>query len=200
MHRLASLAFLLLAAGMALGAVWPSRAAAAGPWKAQVVDAETGTSLEGVVVLFYWIKDTASWGGWAGGEFYHAEEVVTSPDGRFVMPARSTWTLLPWKRISREIVIFKPGYGQWRFHGYDEWRKLSLEEQEARLQAAWKQFEGDGVVIALPPLKTHEERRSFLHRAGPSALVPRELTKRLEGAIDQERIYLGLPPMYRGKP
>ena len=192
MHRLASLAFLLLAAGMVIGAVWSSPAAAAGPWKAQVVDAETGRSLEGVVILFYWIKYTSSWGGWAGGEFYDAEEVVTGPDGRFVIPARSTWALLPWKKISREIVIFKPGHGQWRFQGYDEWRKLSLEEQDARLQAAWKQLEGDGVVIELPPLKTREERLKFYQSPGRTpSLVPSARMKRFLEAEEAERKYLG---------
>lgn len=194
-------AALVLIGISALASIISASAEAAGPWNARVVDAETGQHLEGVVVLAYWIKYTSSWGGWAGGEFYDSEEVVTGTDGRFVIQARSTWTLLPWKKISGpEFVIFKPGYGQWRFQGYEAWRKLSPAEQDAQLETTWKQFTGDGVVIELPPLKTREERRTFLRHAGPPAQVPRELTRRLEEAVDQERTYLGLPPMYRGRP
>ena len=180
--------------------LWSKPGYTAGPWKAQVVDAETGKPLEGVVVLAYWIKYTESWAGTAGGEFYDAEEVVTAPDGLFVVQARSTWTLNPFRRIGgMELVIFKPGYGQWRFQGYMDWPK-DIYEQTARVKKAWEQFEGDGVVIELPPLKTRKERLEFLGRVGPPALVPRAQTKHLEEAIDQERVYLGFRRMYGGKP
>ena len=170
----------------------PRAAGAAGPWKAQVVDAETGQPLEGVVVLMYWITYTGTWAGWAGGEFYDAEEVVTGQDGRFVVPSRWVFTLNPFKKVFRQMVIFKPGYGQWELRDAKEWEKLSDWESKARRGEAWKQFEGDGVVMDLPPLKTREERLKFYGSfRGSPTLVPPERTKQLDEAQDAERAYLG---------
>lgn len=171
----------------------PHAAGAAGPWTAQIVDAETGQPLEGVVVLMYWIKYTGGPAGWAGGEFYDAEEVVTGPDGRFVVPSRWVFTLNPFKKVFREMVIFKPGYGQWEFRDAKEWEKLPYwKESKARREEAWKQFEGEGVVMELPPLKTREERLKFYGSfRGSPTLVPPERTKQLDEAQDAERAYLG---------
>ena len=170
----------------------PPAAGAAGPWKAQVVNAETGQPLEGVVVLMYWIKYTGGPAGWAGGEFYDAEEVVTGQDGRFVVPSRWVFTLNPFKKVFRQMVIFKPGYGQWELRDAKEWEKLSDWESKARRGEAWKQFEGDGVVMDLPPLKTREERLKFYGSfRGSPTLVPPERTKQLDEAQDAERAYLG---------
>ena len=173
----------------------PRAAGAAGPWKAQIVDAETGQPLDGVVVLMYWIKYTGGPAGWAGGEFYDAEEVVTGQDGRFVVPSRWIFTLNPFKKVTREMVIFTPGYGRWRFRGAQEWEKLPREERDARYEEAARQFDGDGVVMELPPLKTREERLKFYDdpygRTPTPALVPPERTRRLQEARDTERAYLG---------
>src|SRR5713101_664691 len=100
----------------------PGLSRAAGPWKAQVVNAESSRPVEGVVVLAYWIKYRPSLGGWAGGEYYDAEEVETDAEGRFVIGARSTVVLDPFAKISGPIfTLFKPGYGLWRFQGAAEW-------------------------------------------------------------------------------
>ena len=170
----------------------PRAAGAAGPWKAQVVDAETGQPLEGVVVLMYWIKYTGGPAGWAGGEFYDAEEAVTGPDGRFVVPSRWVFTLNPFKKVTRDMVIFKPGYGRWRFRDAKEWEKLPDWESKARREQAGKQFEGEVVVMELPKLKTREERLDFLGRVTWS-LVPPDRTRRLREAKETERGFLGLP-------
>ena len=177
---------------LAVGISAPRAVEAAGPWKAQLVDAATGQPLEGVVVLMYWITYTASWAGWAGGSFYDAEEVVTGRDGRFVIPARAVFTLFPWKKISREMVIFKPGYGIWSFRGAREWDALKPWESKARYEEAWNQFEGEGVAMELPPLKTFEERLRFFNDpyGHVPGLVPPERTKRLDEARDNEYRYL----------
>lgn len=191
MMRLSRL-LLLVGALAATAAFLPPAATAGGPWRGQIVDAETGQPLEGVVVLFYWIKYTGSWAGWAGGEFHDSAEVVTDRDGRFVVPSRRTLTLVPWKKVARELVIFKPGYGPSRFRGATTWQQLPLEKRQAQYDEAWKQFEGDGVVIELPSLKTREERLSFLSTITWS-LVPLDRTTRLREALRGERTNLGLP-------
>jgi hypothetical protein len=184
---LAAVAFLLCLLG-------PRAVFGEGPWRAHVVDADSGQPLEGVVVLMYWIKYTGSWAGWAGGEYHDAEEIVTGPDGRVVIPRRWVFTLLPWRKVSREMVIFKPGYGQWRFRGARDWDRLPAWESKAKFEEAWKRFEGEGVVLELPPLQAREERLRFFH--GPyghaPTLVPPERTRRLDEARDTEARDLGL--------
>ena len=50
------------------------RATAAGPWKGQIVDKETGKPLEGVVVLATWYKAYSTHGGWGGAGYHDSEE------------------------------------------------------------------------------------------------------------------------------
>ena len=149
---------------------------AGGPWKAQIVDAEAGKPLEGVVVLAYWIKYEASVGGWAAGKYYDSEEVVTGPDGRFVIQSRWSYTIPGITKVSGpEWVIFKPGYGQWR------------------LRPGTKSFgEGEDAIIELLALKTREERLEFLRSVTWSGVMPQESTRKLRDARDLERRYLGL--------
>lgn len=187
----------------ALGALTvPTLGEAAGPWKGQIVDQETKKPLEGVVVLAVWERRYTSPGGPAGGGYYDSEEVVTGSDGRFVIPARWTFTFLPFLTIIEgpRFHIFKPGYGQWRFQGADTWEYW---EQEDRLRAAKTQLEADGAVMELPLLKTREERLKFMTSGGgvhTPAVVPAAGLKQYEAAINQERTSLGLPRVSLGWP
>lgn len=140
------------------------------PLKAQVVDAATGQPLAGVVILAYWIKYSASPGGWAGGELSDAEEVVTGPDGRFAIRPRWSYTIPGVTKVAYEVVIFKPGYGHWRI----------------------RPDKGEETVIELPPLKTREERLRFYRSLSWSGRVPPDRTRRLDEAVEMERAYLGL--------
>lgn len=137
--------------------------------RAQVVDAETGQPLQGVVVLAYWIKYGASFGGWAGGGFYDSEEVVTGPDGRYAIRPRFSYILPGVSKVSAEIVIFKPGYGRWEY----------------------RSAKGEEFVIELPPLKTRDKRLKFYDSLRWSGRVPPERTQRLDEAVKMERAYLG---------
>jgi len=112
---------------------------------------------------------------------------VTGPDGRFVIEARATWNLLPWRKIEGDFVLFKPGYGKWRIRDWDkkprDWEYLSTAEV----------FEKDGIVIELLPLKTREERLHFYQSPGrtPPGLVPAERMRQFQEAENAERAYLG---------
>lgn len=160
------------ALALATGCAWFSNGEAAGPWKAQIVDAETGQPLEGVVVLASWIKYESSVGGWAGGKYYDSEEVVTGPDGRFVIQSRWSYTIPGITKVSGpEWVIFKPGYGQWR------------------LRPGAKGFgEGEEAIIGLSALKTREERLKF-HVTRPTWVPPERMT-RLTEALKKEDEFL----------
>lgn len=128
------------------------------------------------MVLVYWIRYEPSFGGWAGGEYVDSEEAVTGPDGRFVVLLRGTYTIPLITKVSGpEIVILKPGYGQWRIE-----------------QAAGTDGKDGEDLIELPPLKTREERVRF-HTTiiRPTDLVPPERMKGLTKAWEEDRAYLG---------
>ena len=98
---------------------------AAGSWRAQIIDKETGKPIEGAVVFVRWEKRYTSFvGEMDGNEYYDSEEAVTNADGRFVIGARQTWTLNPLSEIyGPEFFIFKSGYGRWQFRDFDKWWK-----------------------------------------------------------------------------
>jgi hypothetical protein len=172
---------------------WASWAHAAGPWRATIVDAETGQPLEGVVVLAEFIKYTSGWAGDSAAEYYGSDEVMTGPDGRFEIPARTLWNPIRWRtRVNAEFRIFKPGYGRARA------RHSDMPPKVRDMDETWfKWLQHDGVVIELPPLKTFNERLTFYHTSDfPSArYAPADRESRLREAINRERRYLGLGPL-----
>ena len=192
MHTLKCAAVLRIAISILAGAGPLGFAEAAGPWKGQIVDAETSRPLEGVVVLAVWTKYTSSLGGAAAPRYDASEEVVTGADGRFVIQAQSPFTLNPFSKISGpEFTMFKPGYGQWRFQGSKDWPRDAYD-RKAKGKEAWRQFTNEGAVIEVPTLRTREERMRFLHVVDWSPLVPWEKTKLIREAVNMERAYLGL--------
>src|SRR5438132_629773 len=118
-----------------------------GPWMAQIVDADTGKPLEGVVVLAVWVKKYPIHLGNSGG-YLASDEVLTDADGHFVIGARRIVTLDPFARVPDypELTIFKRGHGQWRFQGSKDWSKDAYK-REAQAEAAWAQLVGAGAVI-----------------------------------------------------
>jgi hypothetical protein len=169
-------------------------ATAAGPWKGQIVDKETGKPLEGVIVLATWYKAYSTPGGWGGGGYYDSEEVATDIDGRFTIQSKQTWTINPFSAIKGpEFYIFKSGYGQWQFQGQDRWSKDALESEEQRKQT-WQKFVGEGVTLELPRLTSDAARLRFLSR--PNGEIPSDRMPKYLKALDRERINLGLRPGY----
>ena len=127
---------------------------AAGPWKGQVVDKETGKPLEGVAVFARWEKRYTSFlGEMDGNEYYDSEEVVTDAEGRFLIRARQTWTLNPLSEIyGPEFFIVKFGYGRWQFRDFDKWREKDVTEGGLRGRAEQRRFTAEGALLELPPL------------------------------------------------
>ena len=193
------LAAYLAAAGLLVGPFAPlDSAEGAGPWRAQVLDAETGQPLEGVVIVALWEKYTTSPAGWAGGRTIAVEEAVTGPDGRFEIPAK---TLINWLPILTEIrgpefVIVKPGYGYWTIVRPEA--KPNRPREELRYPA--EVLAEQGAVIAMPPLKTQEERLKFFGGSSWRRLpgdIPADRIKRFLELEDREGQYLGFKPVQR---
>jgi hypothetical protein len=149
-----------------------------------VVDAETGTPLEGVVVLAQWDKLSPGIIH-QSRDFHDVDEVVTDVNGRFVIPSRWLLTTNPLVTIDGPILhMFKPGYGEWVDRGLpshaniDEMRRL-MERQD--------------VIFAMTQVRTAEERSStwpFVPRAIPRSKIPRFVD-----ALNQERRSYGLNPI-----
>jgi len=174
---------------------WLRPAPISGPWRAQLVDAETGQPLEGAVVLALWDKRTFGWPH-PDRNYHDVDEVVSDADGRFIIPARDVSSRHPFEKIIGPIVtIFKPGYGQWDFEGapphpFNE----DAVTAKQRSMAMWDRFAHSGVVIRLPRAKTREQRREMLYRILPGTDVPLAKIPRALAAYNQESVILGLRP------
>jgi hypothetical protein len=174
--------------------VSPGVSKALGPWKAQVVDAETKKPLDDVVVIAVWSTYRTQTEGPGAFGYVDSEEVVTGNDGRFIIAAKdfTNSTILVFDEP--EFYLFKPGYGQWRFQGEEQWLKLDPPERRKHYAEAGRQLADQGGMIELLPLKSQQERLQFYQspRSGPYGYVPLEKMKRWRQADETERKYLGI--------
>jgi hypothetical protein len=165
---------------------------AAGPWRGQVVDAQTGQPLEGVVVLAVWEKVRPGVIHMAR-DFHDVDEVVTDAEGHFVIPTRNLSPANPFVEIEGpKLNMFKGGYGQWQFR--TTWQS---EQQLGSFKAAMKRFGEAGAVFELPPLEARDARRRFLSHASLTGEIPFERVPRYLQAINQERRLFRLEPIGR---
>jgi len=194
---LARLAGLLLGLAVLVGV--PELASAAkGPWRGQVLDAETKQPLEGVVVLAYWYRyrfDVSQLvvGGHQAPEFFDAVEAVTDAQGRWEIPKKS----FPFfANIGVFFSCYKPGYGRWYYAGQDtaEWRQLRSEEQMRRAKemalAVWTE---EGSKVEMRPARTREEVVTKMESIPP--LVPESKARLSLDAINKARSAVGLSPV-----
>ena len=186
---------IVLVALMALAVWWLQPSPPAGPWRAQVLDGETGKPLEGVIVLALWDKRTFGWPH-PDRNYYDIDEVVSDTDGRIVIPARDVSSRHPFEKIIGPILtMFKPGYSRWRFRDTSE--NTGAEDALAakrRSADAWQRFAHEGVVVVMPRAKTRDERRDVLDHMLPGWDVPPEKIARMRAAYERELISLGQPP------
>jgi hypothetical protein len=182
----------------------PATGEAAGPWRAQVVDAETGQPLDDVAVIAVWYRRVGGHGlvfpVWPTG-FVGAAEAVTDAEGRFTIPFRVFAPALVTYVAEPELGLFAAGYGGWRFR-----------DGQASLT-------GRGAVIEMRPLPTPEAQRKYLesawtrqeydqlrvgwqHAEAPAnwSDLPYRQAARYEGAINAARATLGLRPVGIGYP
>lgn len=81
-----------------------------GPYRGRVIDSETQAPIEGAVVVAVW-----SYRVWAlvqtNTKFHDALEVLTDPDGYFVVNSPEIERRAPQRTRFPRFTIFKPGYG-----------------------------------------------------------------------------------------
>src|SRR5215510_13355243 len=166
-------------------------AEAAGPWQAQVVSGDTKQPLEGVVVLAFWTRHVRSLGG-PSEEYRDSQEVLTNKEGRFTIESRWFFSLNPLVFFRGPFVaMFKSGYGDYEWPGYQGSETWPKEKREAlRTEAQLLQL--DGIVLEMPRLSTSEQRQEYLKRLGIAVVtVPLEKRPLLQKALEDERRALG---------
>jgi hypothetical protein len=180
--------------------------------RAQVVDADTARPVQGAIVLVvFYLWPERGFGNFPTSKvFRDSQEAVTDQEGRFEVSG--PWTSHSW--YDEAVLIFKPGYGPWRFQGAKS-APNPLETSrayDAWLQQRWEGFVGTGVVIELRPLRTREERVKYIdqrwdlqdnvgvgyRRETPFGWfyffdVPTDRLTHFQALVDQERADLGLP-------
>jgi len=182
-------ALLLLSLAVAAG-WWFRPLPLSGPWRAQIVDAETGQPIEGVIVLAVWDKRTFAWPH-PDRHYHDSEEVVSDKDGRVVISARLVTSRHPFEvYIGPRLTIFKAGYRGWRFQGTPPSPGEDLEAARRRSEENRERFSHGGVVIVMEPAKNRDERKAALDRIIPVEIPPNQY-QRLLAAYDKERVNLG---------
>ena len=191
---MASRKLLILAVFLSL--LVTGHADAAGPWKGQIVERETGQPIAGAVVLAIWT--VRSWGEiHPEDEFHSAFEAISDADGRFVIPEHTAVATKPLTAIrGPQIVIFKAGFGAWAFRGgpYYPVAEDSFVREE-RIKQAWEDFAKDGAGFELRRLDDRQKRLSWNSAVRPGH-VPDGQMLRLLNALDAELITLGVPPYH----
>ncbi len=159
-----------LAAGGSVGAVekW-------GPFRGQLVDAETGQGLAGAAILVVWWREVPN-PVHPTQEFYEAREAVTDAEGRFEVPRLSPPVFSAFIRPG-QVIYFAPGYRPLR---------------EVVTPPDGQPFVAP-TVVEMRRLKTREEL--LAKRRSRPALVPPERMRHLIRAVNVERAMLGLGPV-----
>jgi len=154
-----------------------------GPYRGQVVDAETKAPLAGAVVVVRWLRDRV-YPVHLVAENYAVRETVTDSEGRFFLDVRDVEEGAPRRTRRPGFFIFLPGYGS-----YPK-KHVSPRGFTGGI------FEHPGTVVELPPLKDRAERRKhlFLFGHGDFSDRPFEELPEFVRSINAERIAIGLEP------
>ena len=81
-----------------------------GPYRGQVLDAETKAPLAGAVVVALWRRDRV-YPFHITTEHYAVRETITDSEGRFSLDAKDVEEGAPRRTRRPEFLIFLPGYG-----------------------------------------------------------------------------------------
>jgi hypothetical protein len=154
-----------------------------GPYRGQVVDAETKAPMAGAVVVVHWLRDRV-YPVHMVAENYAVRETVTDVEGRFFLDVRDVEESAPSRTRRPGFFIFLPGYG-----AYPK-KHVSPRGFTGGI------FERQGAVVELPRLEDREERRKhlFLFGHGDFSDRPFKDLPELVRRINAERIAIGLEP------
>jgi len=155
-----------------------------GPYRGQVIDADTKAPLAGAVVVAMWTRDRV-YPLHSVNERYAVREVLTDADGRFVLDAKDVEEGAPSRTRHPEFRIFTPGYGA--FPRY----------QRSPRGFTGGIFWGSGAIVELPPLESRQDRIDNLYTVVPHNFSPSPFDEipLLTRAFNAERLALGFEPL-----
>lgn len=155
-----------------------------GPYRGQVIDADTRAPLVGAVVVARWTRDRI-YPLHSLNEHYAVREVLTDAEGRFVIDARDVEENAPKRTRHPEFRIFLPGYGAY-----------------PSFQRAPRGFTGgifwhSGTTVELPRLESRQQRIESLYMVVPHNFSEHPFSElpRLTQAFNEERMALGMDPL-----
>jgi hypothetical protein len=154
-----------------------------GPYRGQVIDAETKAPLAGAVVVVRWLQDRV-YPVHMVAENYAVRETITDAEGGFFLDAKDVEERAPRRTRRPGFLIFLPGYGSYP------------KQHVSPTGFTGGMFERPGTIVELPRLVDREARRKHLWSFGPHSYSDkpfRELPK-LMRRINAERISIGLEP------
>jgi len=155
-----------------------------GPYRGQVIDAETKAPLVGAVVVAMWTRDRV-YPFHSVNERYAVREVATDAEGRFVLEARDIEATAPKRTLHPEFRIFVPGYGAYpRYHKVPQGFTGGI-------------FWGGGTEVELPRLEARKQRIESLRSVDPYNFSERPFDDLpiLVKSFNQERVALGFEPL-----
>ena len=154
-----------------------------GPYRGQIVDAQTKAPLPGAVVVALWRRDRV-YPFQVNSEHYAVRETVTDSEGRFLMEVKDIEDGAPRRTRKPEFLVFLPGYGAFP-HRYTSPKGFIAEI-----------FYGVGTAVELTRLESRDERLENLSSALPHSFSdrPHEDLPRLVNAVNEERKAVGLGP------
>lgn len=135
-----------------------------GPFRGQVVDAETGRPIAGAHVMVSWERDNPNPVHWTQS-FYDAQETVTDNNGRFEIPR---------ERRVMTVLVSEPRFGVFA-PGYLWWKDEVVPPNGRRFV--------DPTTVTMQPGKTREERCKY-EPHGLGAFVSRKEAPRFAAAVD----------------
>jgi len=154
-----------------------------GPYRGQVLDAETKAPLAGAVVVALWRRDRV-YPFHITTEHYAVRETVTDSEGHFLLTAKDVEEGAPRRTRRPEFFIFLPGYG------------VFPRRHTSPTGFLGEVFEGTETMIELPRIAGRAERLTNLSSFGPHSFSEKPHTElpQLMAAINRERAALGLSP------
>ena len=155
-----------------------------GPYRGQVIDAETRAPLANVVVVALWRRNRV-YPLHTVSERYAVRETLTDAEGHFVLDGKDVEERAPSRTYHPEFLIFKPEYGAFP------------RNHVAPTGYVGGIFERPGAVVELPRLLDREARRKHLLSFGPHTYsdTPFRDLPELVRRFNLERMAVGFEPL-----
>jgi hypothetical protein len=151
-----------------------------GPYRGRVVDAETKEPIAGAVVVAIWSRERVE-PLITRIVFHAAREVLTGPDGSFVLEAKDIEESAPRRTLPPYFEVFFPGYASLR---------SLIFGRRGFLQGRFE----TGITVGLPRPTNRKERLDNLVRPFSFSETPFKDVPHLMRLANQERRSLGLEP------